>query len=148
MSALDSLSPEDAPVARLATIRADGSPRLVPICFALEGDRLYSAVDHKPKRSRRLARLADVERDPRVEVLIDRYDEDWSRLWWVRLRGRAQVVARDERALRLLCAKYPEYRRRPPAGPFLVVHVEERAEWRAGGQASVAASDRDRPQPR
>ena len=139
-------------MARLATIRPDGSPRLVPICFALEGDRLYSAVDHKPKRSRRLARLADVERDPRVEVLIDHYDEDWSRLWWVRLRGRAQVVARHERALQLLCGKYPEYRRRPPAGPFLVVHVEERAEWRAwaqaSGPASAAASDRDRPQPR
>jgi PPOX class probable F420-dependent enzyme len=126
-----SLFPEQAPVARLATVRPDGSPRLVPICFALDGDTLYSAVDEKPKGSRRLARLRDIERDPRVEILVDHYDEDWSRLWWVRLRGRARVVEHDERALALLCAKYPQYRRRPPAGPFLVVEVEERRAWRA-----------------
>jgi len=126
-------SPEQAPVARLATVRPDGSPRIVPICFALDGDTLYSAVDEKPKRTRRLARLADVERDARVEILIDHYDEDWSRLWWVRLRGRARVVARHDRGLALLRAKYPQYRRRAPSGPFLVVRVEERREWRASG---------------
>ncbi len=149
-SALGSPSPEDVPVARLATIRPDGSPRLVPICFALEGDRLYSAVDEKPKRSRRLARLADIERDPRVEVLIDYYDEDWSRLWWVRLRGRARVVDRHERALELLAAKYPQYGERPPAGPFLVVEVEERVGWRASAQEGGeggATGPGGRPQP-
>ncbi len=122
-------SPESEPVARLATIRPDGSPRVVPICFALEGDTLYTAVDEKPKRTRRLARLDDIERDPRVEVVIDRYDDDWTQLWWVRLRGRARVVERNERALELLCAKYPQYRERPPQGPFVVVEIDERIDW-------------------
>ena len=121
--------PEDARVARLATIRPDGSPRVVPICFALEGDTLYTAVDEKPKRTRRLARVADIERDPRVEVLIDHYDDDWSQLGWVRLRGRARVVDADPRALELLTAKYPQYRERPPEGPFVVVEIDERSEW-------------------
>jgi PPOX class probable F420-dependent enzyme len=122
---------DDESVARLATIRPDGSPRLVPICFALDGDTLYSAVDEKPKRTRRLARLADIGRDPRVEVLIDRYDDDWSQLAWVRLRGRARVVERDERALELLCAKYSQYRQQSPEGPFVVVEIEEHVSWEA-----------------
>lgn len=124
-------TPEDARVARLATIRPDGSPRVVPICFALDGDVLYTAVDEKPKRTRQLARLADIERDTRVEVLIDHYDDDWSQLWWVRLRGRARVVERDDHALELLYAKYPQYRDRPPHGPFIVVEIKERLDWRA-----------------
>lgn len=124
-------TPEDARVARLATIRPDGSPRVVPICFALDGDTLYTAVDEKPKRTRRLARLADIERDPRVEVLIDHYADDWSQLWWVRLRGRARVVEHDERALELLTAKYPQYRERPPDGPFIAVEIDERTDWSA-----------------
>ena len=126
--------PESARVARLATIRPDGSPRVVPICFALEGDRLYTAVDEKPKRTRQLARLADIERDPRVEVVIDHYDDDWTQLWWVRLRGRASVIERDGRALELLSAKYPQYRERPPQGPFVLVEIEERTEWPASVQ--------------
>ena len=121
--------PESEPVARLATIRPDGAPRVVPICFALDGATLYTAVDEKPKRTRQLARLADIERDPRVEVVIDRYDDDWSQLWWVRLRGHARVVERDERALELLSAKYPQYRDRPPQGPFVVIEIVERTEW-------------------
>jgi PPOX class probable F420-dependent enzyme len=121
--------PESEPVARLATIRPDGSPRVVPICFALDGDVLYTAVDEKPKRTRRLARLADIDAEPRVEVVIDHYQDDWSRLWWVRLRGRARVVDCDERALELLAAKYPQYRERPPQGPFIVVEIDDRAEW-------------------
>jgi PPOX class probable F420-dependent enzyme len=123
--------PESARVARLATIRPDGSPRVVPICFALDGDMLYSAVDEKPKRTRQLARLADIERDPRVEVVIDHYDDDWSRLWWVRLRGRARVVERSDRALELLSAKYRQYRERQPQGPFVVVDIDERTSWSA-----------------
>ncbi len=121
--------PESEPVARLATIRPDGSPRVAPICFALDGDTLYTAVDEKPKRTRRLARLTDIERDPRVEVVIDRYDDDWTQLWWVRLRGRARIVDHDERALELLAAKYPQYRESPPLGPFVVVEIDERSAW-------------------
>ena len=125
------MDPEEARVARLATVGSDGRPHVVPICFVLEGDTLYSAVDEKPKRTRTLQRLRDVEANPLVEVLVDRYDEDWSRLAWVKLRGTARVVDRHERALALLRAKYPQYRERPPAGPFLVVSVEERLEWSA-----------------
>ena len=126
--------PESERVARLATVRPDGSPRIVPICFVLDGDTLYTAVDEKPKRTRQLARLDDIERDPRVEIVIDHYDDDWTRLWWVRLGGRARVAERDERALELLTAKYPQYREQPPQGPFIVVEIEERTEWSASVQ--------------
>jgi PPOX class probable F420-dependent enzyme len=124
-------SPERERVARLATVGRDGRPHVVPICFALDGDTLYTAVDAKPKSTRRLRRLANIEANPDVEIVIDHWDEDWSRLWWVRLRGRARVVDRDERALALLQAKYEQYRADPPAGPFIVVAIESRSSWRA-----------------
>jgi PPOX class probable F420-dependent enzyme len=119
-------------VARLATVGSDGRPHVVPICFALDGDTLYTAVDDKPKSTRRLRRLANIEANPCVEVVVDHWDEDWSRLWWVRLSGTARVVDHDARALELLQAKYSQYREAPPAGPFVVMTVERRTEWRAG----------------
>jgi PPOX class probable F420-dependent enzyme len=121
----------DARVARLATAGADGRPHVVPICFAVDGDTLWFAVDQKPKRTRALRRLRNIEANPWVEVAVDHYEEDWTRLWWVRLRGRAQVVERDERALDLLAAKYEQYRREPPAGPFVRVAIETRGAWSA-----------------
>jgi PPOX class probable F420-dependent enzyme len=125
--------PETARVARLATVGEDGGPHAVPICFALDGDTLYTAVDEKPKRTRRLKRLANIAANPNVEVLIDHYEEDWSRLWWVRLRGNARVVDHDERALELLQAKYVQYRERPPQGPFILIDIEERTSWSVAG---------------
>ena len=122
---------EDARVAHLATVGADGRPHVVPICFALDGDTLYTAVDEKPKSTRALKRLANIEANPHVEIVADGWDEDWSRLWWVRLSGVARVVERDERGLELLVAKYPQYRERPPAGPFVLVTIQRRSEWRA-----------------
>jgi len=121
-------SPDDARVARLATVGPDGRSHVVPICFVVDGDTLYTAVDEKPKRTRRLKRLSNIEANPRVEVLIDHYEEDWSSLWWVRLRGTARIVD-DRRALELLAAKYPQYARQPPSGPVIAVTVEERSEW-------------------
>jgi PPOX class probable F420-dependent enzyme len=121
--------PKEARVARLATVGPDGRPHVVPICFALDGDTLYTAVDEKPKRTRGLQRLRDIEEHSYVEVLIDHYEEDWSLLGWVKLRGTARVVERDERALELLQAKYEQYRERPPGGPFVVVQVESRIDW-------------------
>jgi PPOX class probable F420-dependent enzyme len=118
-------------VARLATVGQDGRPHVVPICFALDGDTLYSAVDQKPKSTRRLRRLANIEANSRVEIVVDHWDEDWSRLWWVRLGGTARIVEHDARALELLQAKYEQYRADPPAGPFVVVTIESRREWRA-----------------
>jgi PPOX class probable F420-dependent enzyme len=101
----------------LATLDGTGRPALVPIVFAWHEGALWSPVDGKPKRGPRLARLAHVERDPRVCVLLDGYDADWSRLWWVRLEGEASVVrwrAPDDDprlgpVADALCAKYPAY---------------------------------------
>jgi len=121
-------------VARLATTDPDGRPHLVPIVFALDGDTLYSAVDRKPKRSRTLRRIENARARPDVTVLVDHYDEDWERLWWIRLRGRARVLddgKERERALALLAAKYPQYREVPPDGPVLAVDVTQVRTWSA-----------------
>ena len=122
-------------MARLATTDPDGRPHLVPIVFALEGDTLYSAVDTKPKRSRTLRRIENARARPGVTVLVDHYDPDWTRLWWVRLRGRARVLdagSEREHALALLRDKYPQYRTDPPDGPVLAIDVTDVREWRAG----------------
>jgi PPOX class probable F420-dependent enzyme len=121
-------------VARLATIDPDGRPHLVPIVFALDGDTLYSAVDRKPKRSMRLRRIENARARPDVTVLVDHYEDDWSGLWWIRLRGRARVLddgEERERALELLREKYPQYRSEPPDGPVLAVDVTEVRSWTA-----------------
>lgn len=129
---------EDARVARLATVRADGWPHLVPICFALDGDRLFSAVDEKPKRTKALRRLENIRVHPRVSVLVDHYDEDWSRLWWVRLDGEARILEEGperERGLALLMEKYDQYRVQPPAGPVVAVAIERWRTWSATPEA-------------
>jgi len=121
-----------ARVARLATTDPDGRPHLVPIVFALEGETLYSAVDRKPKRSSKLRRIENARVRPDVTILVDHYEEDWGRLWWIRLRGRARVLDQGEereRALMLLRDKYPQYRSEPPNGPVLAVDVTEVREW-------------------
>jgi PPOX class probable F420-dependent enzyme len=123
-----------ARVARLATTDPDGRPHLVPIVFALDGDTLYSAVDRKPKRSARLRRIENAGARPEVTILVDHYEDDWSRLWWIRVRGRARVLddgPERERALQLLAEKYPQYRAEPPDGPVLAVDVTEVRDWRA-----------------
>ena len=121
-----------ARVARLATIDPDGRPHLVPIVFAVENDTLYTAVDRKPKRSRRLRRIENARARPDVTLLVDHYEDDWSRLWWIRLRGRARVLDDGEerkRAIELLTEKYPQYRDQPPDGPVLAVDVTQVREW-------------------
>jgi PPOX class probable F420-dependent enzyme len=125
---------EAAGVARLATVRRDGAPHVVPIVFALDGDRLAFAVDDKPKRTRELRRLENIEFQPRVSILVDHYEEAWGRLWWVRADGQA-AVARGEavigRAIDLLAAKYEPYRRRRPPGPVVVVDIDAWRFWAA-----------------
>src|SRR5712691_8084936 len=126
-----------ARVARLATIDPDGRPHLVPIVFALDGDTLYSAVDRKPKRSSKLRRIENARARPDVTILVDDYEEDWDRLWWIRLRGRARVLddgAERDRALVLLQEKYPQYLTEPPDGPVLAVDVTEVREWSAAAR--------------
>jgi PPOX class probable F420-dependent enzyme len=121
-----------ARIARLATTDPDGRPHLVPIVFAVDGDTLYSAVDRKPKRSGRLRRIENARARPDVTVLVDHYEDDWSRLWWIRLRGTARVLDggdEHERALGLLAEKYPQYRSDPPGGPVLAIDVAEVRTW-------------------
>ena len=133
-----------ARVARLATVRPDGGPHIVPIVFAFDGDRLVFAVDRKPKSTRRLRRVENLEADPRVSVLVDVYDDRWERLWWVRADGRAHVADTNERqsALRALAAKYEPYRRDAPPGPAVVVEIERWSAWsaKAPGTESQATS--------
>jgi PPOX class probable F420-dependent enzyme len=126
---------EAAPVARLATVDAGGRPRVVPCCFAVDGDVAYSAVDHKPKRTARLARLADIAANPAVSLVVDHYEDDWSRLWWVRFDGTARVVEAGlewEQGVSLLATKYAQYRERPPSGPVIVITIERIRAWSAG----------------
>jgi PPOX class probable F420-dependent enzyme len=130
-----------ARVARLATTDPDGRPHLVPIVFAVDGDTLYSAVDNKPKRSRTLRRIENARARPDVTVLVDHYEEDWRRLWWIRVRGRARVLddgEERERALSLLAEKYEQYRSQPPDGPVLAVDITEVRHWRAAGPDTAA----------
>ncbi len=126
---------EAARVARLATVGRDGAPHIVPIVFALDGDRLAFAVDDKPKRTRRLRRLENIELEPRVSIIVDHYEDPWSRLWWVRADGRA-ALSRDEAASRhatdLLAAKYEPYEQRRPAGPVVVVEIDAWRFWPGG----------------
>ena len=123
-----------ARVGRLATVSAQGRPHIVPVCFALHGDVVYSAVDHKPKRSARLRRFVNVEATRSASLLVDAYDEDWSALWWVRLDGDGRAVAERaeiDRAIGALVAKYPQYRERPPPGPVLALDVLRWSGWAA-----------------
>jgi len=121
----------ESSVARLATVRPEGSPHLVPITFALQDGEIVTAVDHKPKRHQRLQRLANIEANPQVSVLIDHWDDDWSRLWWVRVDGRAVVHDIDPGGIAALAAKYSQYVHRPPRGPMIRITIENTASWRA-----------------
>jgi PPOX class probable F420-dependent enzyme len=119
-----------ARVARLATRTPTGRIDLVPITFALVDGRLVTAVDHKPKTTTQLKRLDNIRANPEVSVLVDEYDDrDWGALWWVRLRGLAQVVEdgplRDA-AIEGLVAKYPQYQAVAPAGAVIAI---EQVRW-------------------
>jgi PPOX class probable F420-dependent enzyme len=103
----------DARVGRLATAGADGQPLVVPVCYVFDGARCYSAVDAKPKRTRELRRLKNIAANPLVSLVVDVWDEDWAKLCWVIVEGRAEVLTRGAeftRAIDQLVAKYPQYR--------------------------------------
>jgi PPOX class probable F420-dependent enzyme len=129
-----------ARVARLATVGPDNTPHVVPCCFALDDLVAYSAVDDKPKRTARLRRLADVEDRPVATLLIDEYDEDWTRLWWIRVGGPASVIKSGpvhDRAIRLLLGKYPQYFGHRLDGPVLAVELINWRTWEAGQAGEV-----------
>lgn len=128
----------EARVARLATVDEHGQPHLVPVCFVLErtddGDRIVSIVDGKPKSTIALRRLANIAANPRVSILVDHYDEDWSTLWWVRVDGSARVVRggpEHAAAAAALVEKYPQYRDVALAGPAVVVEAQQWRSWSA-----------------
>lgn len=125
-----------ARVARLATVDRSGHPHLVPICFALDGDRVVSVVDRKPKSTTALRRVSNVRSHPRVSLLVDQYDEDWDQLWWVRMDGEAWVMPRDRPEFEQLMAPlYDKYRGQyglhGPPGPALVVDIDRWVGWSA-----------------
>jgi PPOX class probable F420-dependent enzyme len=127
---------DDAAWARLAAARvgrlATSAPRIVPVTFAVVGEAIVHAVDHKPKATRELARVEDLRRDPRASLLVDHYDdEDWSQLWWVRADGTARVldVAEAREAVDALVEKYPQYAERRPGGPVVVLDVQRISRW-------------------
>lgn len=122
-----------ARVARLATADSSGRPHLVPLVFAVDGDRVYSTVDAKPKRTTALRRLDNVRENPAVSLLVDHYeDTDWAALWWVRADGLGRVLESGEaearRAVALLQQRYPQQR---GAGTVLAVDVERWSGWAA-----------------
>ena len=128
---------ETARVARLATADRAGRPHLVPLVFATYGDTVVSAVDHKPKRTTALRRLANLGENPYACILVDEYDEDWGDLWWARADGSGRILgsgsAEEARAIDLLVARYPQYRDRRPGGPVLAIEVERWSGWSASG---------------
>jgi PPOX class probable F420-dependent enzyme len=106
----------------------------VPISFVLMAGEIFFAVDHKPKRTTDLQRLRNIAANPNVAVLADHYEEDWGRIWWVRIDGRARVLdAGDvaERAVEALSARYQQYRRERPSGPVVSIHIDRLSGWSA-----------------
>jgi PPOX class probable F420-dependent enzyme len=125
-----------ARVARLATADRNGRPHLVPVTFAVRentarGDLVVIAVDHKPKTTTNLRRLRNIADNGQVSLLVDHYDEDWRQLWWVRVDGVARILSADEQIepVGWLCAKYEQYRGRPPQGPVIEVRVFKVVNW-------------------
>lgn len=126
----------DARVGRLATSGDGGVVRMVPVCFALVDGWIVSAVDHKPKRTMQLARLRDIRASGRAVLLVDHYDDDdWSKLWWIRVSGAAAVLSSgddlDRRAREALSQKYRQYREVPPVGAVWRLATDDVRSWTA-----------------
>jgi PPOX class probable F420-dependent enzyme len=116
----------------MATVSSDGAPQIVPITFAVDGGFLFTMVDQKPKTTTSLQRLRNVEANPAVSLIVDHYDDEWTKLWWVRFDGDAAVERSGSDwslARRLLAAKYRHYSEQPPEGPAIVVAIERTTWW-------------------
>ncbi|QNK81571.1 TIGR03668 family PPOX class F420-dependent oxidoreductase [Nakamurella sp. PAMC28650] len=118
-------------VARLATVSADGIPHLVPVTFAVIDERIVFVIDDKPKSTTHLRRLDNIAARPAVCLLVDFYDDDWSRLWWARADGRASVLDTDDEAVDVLADRYAVYRERRPRGPVVSIDVASWSGWTA-----------------
>jgi PPOX class probable F420-dependent enzyme len=125
-------------VARIAYVDEDDHPRVLPVTFAVAADAVWSAIDEKPKRASEPARLRHLRRRPEAALLVDVYDDDWSRLAWVQLLGRVDVLPTDSapEAMEALAAKYAPYAERTPPGPLLRLSVERSRQWRSTGSPS------------
>jgi PPOX class probable F420-dependent enzyme len=123
-----------ARVAHLATASADGQPHVVAVTFAVDGDRIYTAVDHKPKTTANLKRLRNIAENPRVTLLADHYSDDWDELWWARADGRAAILgdpAQTAAPIARLTSRYPQYREARPDGPVIAIEVHHWTAWSA-----------------
>jgi PPOX class probable F420-dependent enzyme len=122
-------------VARLAFLDEDDRPRVLPVTFALAEEAIWSAIDDKPKRAAEPARVRWLRRCPEAALCVDDYHDDWTRLAWVQLLGRVEVLDVGEGAagMEALVAKYAPYRERRPPGPLLRLAVERALHWRAAG---------------
>ncbi|WP_420874178.1 TIGR03668 family PPOX class F420-dependent oxidoreductase [Nocardia gipuzkoensis] len=122
-----------SPVARLATISARSRPHVVPIVFVVAREVIYTSVDAKPKTTTALRRLDNIAANPAVAVLVDRYGDDWTQLWWARADGDARIAEPDEAAaaIRRLTERYPQYERQPPPGPVIAIDVARWSGWSA-----------------
>jgi PPOX class probable F420-dependent enzyme len=131
-------------IAHLATADRGAVPHVVPVCFAVSADTLYITIDEKPKRRppTALKRLKNIAENPAVAVVVDRYDEDWTRLGWVMLRGRAEILREGQEhqdAQDLLRARYPQLAAMQIATyPVIAVRIERTRSW---GDLSVAATN-------
>lgn len=134
------------PVARLALIDGDGRAEAMPIVFARVGARLFSPIDGKPKKHGRLARLAHLERNPAVNLVLDHYAADWAELWWVKLDAEASIATDGgdpewQAAVGALRTKYPQYATTPlfTGVPTLIVLPWSRVRWWAAGGSDAVA---------
>lgn len=124
---------DTARVARLALLDEEDLPRVLPVTFAVWEGAVWSAIDQKPKRAAEPARVRRLRRRPEAALVVDRYDDDWSRLAWVELRGPVSVEPIGP-ALEALTEKYPQYVEQSPQGPLLRLQPERFTCWRAAGE--------------
>ena len=122
-------------VARLAYVDEDDHPRVLPVTFAVASGAVWSAIDEKPKRAAEPARLRHLRRRPEAALLVDVYDDDWSRLAWVQLLGHVDVLPVDSapEAMEALAGKYRQYAERRPPGPLLRLNAKRSRQWRSTG---------------
>jgi PPOX class probable F420-dependent enzyme len=130
-------------VARLATVDAIGQPAVIPIVYAFDGVAFFTPLDAKPKRvaAVQLQRVRNINANPNVAVIIDSYSEDWRRVAWVHVRGRARIITDGDEytaGITLLGAKYPQYEHMPLAGrPIILIEPTSIRSWRASDATAL-----------
>ena len=125
-----------ARVGRFASLGREGRPHVVPVTFAVLDEFVVHMIDDKPKTTGRLQRLRNVEANPLASLLVDHYDEDWSKLWWIRVDGDVTIETGGElweRARSALATKYGRYRESPPQGPAICLAMKKLTYWESGG---------------